>query len=702
MSGEDERLDEAMRKGDDLLLGSLKTEEKRRGRLKLAWVLAAIVVVALAVAGGMVLLEPSRQRETQGIQRQTVASSQAGLADAFKEVEQSYNSSTTTKTADSAGISGEAWERTLSSLTDDWRRAFAVGNELVELKPTTGWSILSANWKKIPSDSARQQVIKAFDFAHHPHLLDVLDLGMKDESPKVQAWAAGYLKAFAFEDFAEDSSKYPAWREETKGKSLDDATAQSAAAWVERAKSARGPDIEKAAKVVEDARSDLAKMKGAQDAMKAAGADKLALEWLIENPTNREISTGATSLIMATKPDEAFLRSKILPLLAKDQPMRLRESAVTILGRSGNKFAVEPLMEVLKSAVMDKKKELIWPTAQALAELGDVRAIPTMIAVIAADDTYDTVYGVGYFGLCEMTGVNYDEKHNGAWWKAWWEREKNRFPEPVRSMAVPEIAKAGEAKSDARREVRPIFAVTDGTEPPVEERTAPGDEQMKYLLIGPIGKSEPKAGYRLLLVLPGGDGSAEFRGFVSNMLPQALNEKYLVAELIAPKWDEKQQIVWPTEKVKAAKMNFSTEKFIDSVVEDVKGKHKVDEKYIFSLGWSSGGPAVYAEALREKSPITGAFVAMSVFKPGELPDAKNAKARAFYIFHSPQDFIQMRYPQNAKQVLTKAGAKVELVTYEGGHGWHGDIFGSIRNGVQWLEKNVSQKPATPATTQALQ
>ncbi len=713
---EDERLDEAMRKGDELLLRCLKHEEKRRGRLKVAWgVGAASLVVAITV--GIVMFTESRKTGGGGVSQMTVSadpSTSARRADASESVIQSYNSSTTTAVkipptpgtdwgaatqSDAGGISGEAWARTLSGLADDdWRRAFAVGNELVELKPTTGWSILSANWNKIPNDSARQQIIKAFDFAHHPHLLDVLDLGMKDESPKVQAWAAGYLKGFAFEDFAEDSSKYPAWREKTEGKSLNDATAQSAAAWVERAKAAKGPEIEKMAQVADRARNDLAKMKTAQDAMKAAGAPEMALKWLAENSSNREITTGATYLIISVRPNEAFLKAKILPLLAKDQPLKLREAAVTILARSGNMFALKPLLEVRRSAVAEKNGELIGPIAQGLAELGDVRAIPTMIAAIAADDTYDTVYGVGYFGLNQMTGVNYNEKHNGAWWKAWWEREKNRFPEPVRSMGVPEIGKASEAKSEARREVRPIFAVTDGTEPSVEERTAGADDQMKYFLIGPMGTAAPKEGYRLLVVLPGGDGSEEFRGFVSSMLPKALNEKYLVAELVAPKWEEHQPIVWPTETLKAAKMKFSTEKFIDSVVDDIKSKHKIDEKYVLALGWSSGGPPVYAAALREKTRITGAFVAMSVFKSGELPDPRKAKGRAFYIFHSPQDFIQMRFPQNAKEVLMKSGAKVELVTYQGGHGWHGDVFGSIRSGVQWLEKNV---PNEPVTTQAL-
>jgi hypothetical protein len=30
------------------------------------------------------------------------------------------------------------------------------------------------------------------------------------------------------------------------------------------------------------------------------------------------------------------------------------------------------------------------------------------------------------------------------------------------------------------------------------------------------------------------------------------------------------------------------------------------------------------------------------------------------------------------------------VTYEGGHGWRGDVFGMIRAGVQWLDEQTAK------------
>ncbi|HEX8522108.1 MAG TPA: HEAT repeat domain-containing protein [Tepidisphaeraceae bacterium] len=672
---EDNRLDEAMRKGDELLVGSLKSEERKRRGSRTIWGGLFLLVMGVAVAVAML---PWPGGEKQGERHSPAA--------------QALSAAPATRPSEGANLDLKVWAESLSNLSEDnWRKSFSVGNELVNLPPETGWSLLAANWKNIKSESARQQILKAFDFAHHPHLLDVLDLGMNDSAPKVRAWAVGYLGAFAFADFAEDSGAYPSWRGKTKGRGLYEVTRESALAWIERANSARPDQVPSLASAVNA--NDLRKMPAVQKALVDAGVRELCLKWVTENPKNQKVVRAANDVLLAVPIDETFAREKVLPLIAKDQPAEVRLVGVRCLGRAGGKWALEPLVEVLKEAQRAKDRLLIWDTAQALAAIGDARAIPSMIEVIAADNTYDTVYGVGYFGLGGMTGVKYDEKHDGAWWKAWWEREKKRYPEAVQRM------KASAAPSDAQV-VRPIFAMADGGEAPIEERQAGGDEKKQYFLIGPMGKKAPAAGYRLLLVLPGGDGSAEFKPFVSNMLPQALNDKYLIAQLVAPRWrEDENRIVWPTSKSRDSKAKFTTEQFIDAVVEDVKKDHKLDEKCVLALGWSSGGPAVYAATLRAKTPITGAFVAMSIFKPTDTEGVKNGKGRAFYLLHSPQDFIQMRFPESARQLLTKAGAKVELKTYEGGHGWHGDAFGNIRGGVKWLENNVGKPEATtkPAT-----
>ena len=89
-------------------------------------------------------------------------------------------------------------------------------------------------------------------------------------------------------------------------------------------------------------------------------------------------------------------------------------------------------------------------------------------------------------------------------------------------------------------------------------------------------------------------------------------------------------------------MRFSTEEFVRSVVADIEKQHPLDTNHIFSLAWSSGGPAGYAASLDPGSRITGSFIAMSVFKPQGLPDLKLAQGKAYYLLHSPDDFIPLR------------------------------------------------------------
>jgi predicted esterase len=231
----------------------------------------------------------------------------------------------------------------------------------------------------------------------------------------------------------------------------------------------------------------------------------------------------------------------------------------------------------------------------------------------------------------------------------------------------------------------------DVADVPSEERFADGDTNKLSLLIDRPKTTGNKTRQPLLLVLPGGDGGRAFHPFVKRIFKNALPEGYLVAQPVAPKWDEKQfaQLVWPTETSRYPAMKFSTEEFVNAVVADIEKDHPLDSRRIFTLSWSSGGPAGYATSLHPGTRVTGSVIAMSVFKPDQLPEIHAAKAHAYYLLHSPEDFIPMRMPEMARDTLASNGAKVHLQTYPGGHGWHGDVYGMIGDGVRWLEQQTA-------------
>lgn len=233
----------------------------------------------------------------------------------------------------------------------------------------------------------------------------------------------------------------------------------------------------------------------------------------------------------------------------------------------------------------------------------------------------------------------------------------------------------------------------DVADVPSQDLKAGGDADKRYFLIGPRKDAkEPEGGYNLLVVLPGGDGSADFHPFVKRIFKNALGERYLVAQLVAVDWTggDPNRVVWPTSKVKAPKMKFSTEEFIEAVVAEVAAKHKLNAAKVFTLSWSSGGPAAYAASLAPKKSIRGSFVAMSVFRTEWLPALSGAKGHSYFLYQSPDDKIcPLSHAEKAAEALKKEGAKTELVTYKGGHGWRGPVFDDIRKGVEWLENNTS-------------
>lgn len=232
--------------------------------------------------------------------------------------------------------------------------------------------------------------------------------------------------------------------------------------------------------------------------------------------------------------------------------------------------------------------------------------------------------------------------------------------------------------------------------PPPEDVKIDGDARKRYLLHG--GGKDEKAlasGWKVLVVMPGGDGSAEFAPFVGRIRENVLGKDWLVVQIVAPVWEKEQaeKLIWPTKLSPWPKMDFTCEELFAAVLADVGKSRKLDPKYLLTLAWSSSGTLAYALGLQEKTPVTGTFVAMSVFKPENLPSLKEARGRSFYILHSPGDFIPIKMAEDARDELRKKGAKVEYATYEGGHGWHGDVFGTIGKGIGWLEKQAKSSKA---------
>lgn len=214
-----------------------------------------------------------------------------------------------------------------------------------------------------------------------------------------------------------------------------------------------------------------------------------------------------------------------------------------------------------------------------------------------------------------------------------------------------------------------------------------GQANGRYLYQAARTQPASGTGSGLLIVLPGGDGSADFFPFVKRIHANALSDEFALAQPLAKMWADDQVVVWPTSWRVTDTIQYTTEELVAAVVDHVAERTRIDRRRVYLLAWSSGGPAAYATLMQPESPVVGGLIAMSVFKPDQLPDVANAKQRSFYLLHSPQDRVCPYWmAQTSSETLSKAGVRNILVDYEGGHGWRGDVFGNIRRGIEWLDK----------------
>ncbi len=98
-----------------------------------------------------------------------------------------------------------------------------------------------------------------------------------------------------------------------------------------------------------------------------------------------------------------------------------------------------------------------------------------------------------------------------------------------------------------------------------------------------------------------------------------------------------------------------------AVLKDVQSQHSVASNGLFTLSWSSGGPAAYAVSLNARCQIAGSFVAMSVFKPEQLPDLGATRGKSYHLLQSPKDFIPFRMVAQGIQAY-RAGGRHRPVT----------------------------------------
>ncbi len=224
----------------------------------------------------------------------------------------------------------------------------------------------------------------------------------------------------------------------------------------------------------------------------------------------------------------------------------------------------------------------------------------------------------------------------------------------------------------------------------VQERQVGTNASQKYFLIQHKATATSTNKQGLILILPGGPGSRDFLPFCANVLTRyGFPEDFMAAELIALEWSkDENRIVWPSRIFPDKRAKFTSEEFLDAVIDDVGKSNRIDERFVFMLGWSSSGHVLYS-ASTSNAKVRGSLIAMSRFLSGKSVEAEQVRGKNYWLYHSPQDRVcAYSEAQEAENFLKEHGANVKLVSYEGGHGWVPNTFycDRIMEGILWLKE----------------
>lgn len=305
-------------------------------------------------------------------------------------------------------------------------------------------------------------------------------------------------------------------------------------------------------------------------------------------------------------------------------------------------------------------------------QFGDQRDLPWLVPLMTTEEPLEgrsLLANLAIAKLANLQGLENLADKDANWWTHWWHDNHARFGHVDSSLPnIHDWIRKGPAAA-----------------PPIQTWTNQGATASYYRLGGEDTSLAPPQGFKLLVILPGGDGGHGFFPFVKNIFQHSLDTSWIVVQPVAIQWTPNQQVVWPTSINPVDGMKFTTEVMVEGIIKDIQAQFPIDPQNIVSMSWSSSGPAAYAFSQRPESPIRGSYIAMSVFKLPFLPDPNRVKEHRYVIEHSPEDKLcPFHMAELARKTLRNAGATVTDVNYAGGHGWHGNAMERIQSALRKL------------------
>ncbi|MEM8713505.1 MAG: hypothetical protein AAGG01_21380, partial [Planctomycetota bacterium] len=329
-------------------------------------------------------------------------------------------------------------------------------------------------WDEVEPEHSRSPAAKVFLSALDESAPELMDKAVADDHFQVQNAGLKAASPLAMRVFVESSREYAPWRQRMGSLGLR-ATLEASAiefatqltqfsddqlvAWLYQFDDypvdlARGLDVSLGELLLRHGlRAAIARLVASEDAEALAAirqvASKVDLGSVLVDHAGELLSSGSVEtrqrgivLLRYADVPEDFAQERLLPIVrafAIEDPV-LVASAAEILGEAGFLWATDAMAQAVQDPRIYSSIDSSFSMGQAFGALGDPRCIPALIGVIAVHDDYETNYGLGYFGLRKLTGVDYSESHDGAFWIQWWRDNRQRLGPEVASMAVPFVA----------------------------------------------------------------------------------------------------------------------------------------------------------------------------------------------------------------------------------------------------------------------
>ncbi len=332
--------------------------------------------------------------------------------------------------------------------------AFQHGPEIVALDRKRSLSIVQRAWPQIQIAEVKNGILKAYQFSESPNILEVLHLGMTDADPAVQDYARSYICYWALQKFERNSPDYAAWYVAHRGLSLKDVLLDGYRDIAQMCDQV--PATVAIQKLQERERTigDKWKPLGSavrSTALKESGIGAFPIKWIRSATLDQDQMAYACKLLrqIPGRPLESV--DTLKSWLDDKEPLMLRASAAIGLAELDRDAAIDAMLRMIEEITRDEegdkagesrmRDELCWE----LSELGEPRTIPELIAIMDCDNSRDTIGTIDgaltSFRLGQWVREELRPMRDGPWWRRWWEKNRERMPEPLRQVAIRDIPK---------------------------------------------------------------------------------------------------------------------------------------------------------------------------------------------------------------------------------------------------------------------